>query len=384
MPEDLDERDLLERGLSWLREVLHPVVAVEPLNMGSPEPDVSPVVPDSGADMIVTLSDSGGYSRLLLEAKRDLSPLEARTVFADKVNLMRRLTGQAAVLVVAPWLSPRTRAELRERGFGYLDLSGNVWLRLSRPTVLIDKEGAQRDPQPRRRTGTAQLAGAKAGRLVRFLVDHRPPYRASEVAAGAGLSQPYVSRLLDALDDQALITRRQRMIVEVDWRNLLMARAERASLLKLNTASYWIAPQGSDRVLDMLRHQRESVGGDDLGAIAVTGSWAAAEVAPVSVGGQLMLYAASPGEWTKALGLLGPRPSGGDVVLLEPGDPVVFDRTRTVEGLSYVALSQLAVDLLGGTGRMPVEGQAVLDYMQSTENRWRLDRNQARQVIPGL
>jgi hypothetical protein len=381
MREDLDEQDLLERGLGWLREVLHPVVSVEPLNMGSPEPDVSPVVPDSGADMIVTLSDSGGYSRLLLEAKRNLSPLEARTVLTDKVNLMHRLTGQAAVLVVAPWLSPRTRAELRDRGFGYLDLSGNVWLRLSRPTVLIDKEGAQRDPQPRRRTGTAQLAGPKAGRLVRFLVDYRPPYRASEVAAGADLSQPYVSRLLDALDDQALITRRQRMIVDVDWRNLLTARAERANLLKLNTASYWIAPQGSDRVLDILRHRRES-GADDLGAIAVTGSWAAAEAAPVSVGGQLMLYATSTSDWPKALRLLGPRASGGDVVLLEPGDPIVFDRTRTVDGLPLVALSQLAVDLLSGTGRMPVEGQALLDHMQNTEDQWRLHQEPARRDEP--
>ncbi len=381
MREDLDEQDLLERGLGWLREVLHPVVSVEPLSMGSPEPDVSPVVPDSGADMIVTLSDSGGYSRLLLEAKRNLSPLEARTVLTDKVNLMHRLTGQAAVLVVAPWLSPRTRAELRDRGFGYLDLSGNVWLRLSRPTVLIDKEGAQRDPQPRRRTGTAQLAGPKAGRLVRFLVDYRPPYRASEVAAGADLSQPYVSRLLDALDDQALITRRQRMIVDVDWRNLLTARAERANLLKLNTASYWIAPQGSDRVLDILRHRRES-GADDLGAIAVTGSWAAAEAAPVSVGGQLMLYATSTSDWPKALRLLGPRASGGDVVLLEPGDPIVFDRTRTVDGLPLVALSQLAVDLLSGTGRMPVEGQALLDHMQNTEDQWRLHQEPARRDEP--
>lgn len=372
MTGELFEQELLERGLGWLREVLDPLVKVEPLNMGAPEPDLSPIVPDSGADMILTLSDNGGYSRLLLEAKRDLSPAEARTVLADKINLMRRLTGQAAVLVVAPWLSPRTRAELRERGFGYLDLTGNVWLRLSRPTVLIDKEGAQRDPRPRQRTGTAQLAGAKAGRLTRFLVDNRPPYRATEVAAEAGLSQPYVSRLLDALDDQALITRHQRQIVEVDWRNLLTERAERASLLKLNTGSYWIAPQGNDHVLELLRKQLAS--GADLDLVAVTGTWAAANVAPVSVGGQLMIYTTSPKDWAKDLRLLGPRPTGGDVVLLQPGDPVVFDRTRPVNGVPSVALSQLALDLLGGTGRMPVEGQAVLDYMQDTEDLWRRGR----------
>jgi hypothetical protein len=59
--------------------------------------------------------------------------------------------------------------------------------------------------------------------------------------------------------------------------------------------------------------------------------------------------------------VLGPGPSGGDVVLLAPADPVVFDRTWSGDGLDCVAFSQLTLDLIGGTGRMPTEGEALLD-----------------------
>lgn len=366
------EQDLLSEAVSRLQEMLQPVVTVMPLQVAVPEPNLSATAPPSGVDAILTLSDSGGggYGRLIVEAKQDVAPVQARTVLADKINLMRQLNGEASALIVAPWLSPRTRAELRERGIGYLDLSGNVWLRMHRPVVLIDKEGQQQDPRPRRRTGTAQLAGAKAGRLVRFLVDFRPPYRALDVANGTGLSQPYVSRLLDALDDQALITRKQRQIVDVDWSELLRARAERAGLLKVNAASYWLAPQGADAVLASLRQWKDA---EDLGPVAVTGSMAAEQLVPLSIGGQLMLYAPESEQVAANLQLLGPRPSGGDVVLLAPADPVAFERTRKDGGLTYVGLSQLALDLLGGTGRMPAEGEALLEYMRANDDQWRSD-----------
>jgi hypothetical protein len=47
--------------------------------------------------------------------------------------------------------------------------------------------------------------GAGAGRVVRFLVDVAPPYTASAVAEFAGVSVPYVSRLLSMLDREALV-----------------------------------------------------------------------------------------------------------------------------------------------------------------------------------
>jgi len=96
------------------------------------------------------------------------------------------------VLVVAPWLSPRSQDLLRERGFNYLDLTGNARLRIPRPTVFIRTEGARQNPvpppQPRR-----GLTGKLVNALVRLLVDATPPYRMSELARVSGTSLAYVS-----------------------------------------------------------------------------------------------------------------------------------------------------------------------------------------------
>ena len=65
--------------------------------------------------------------------------------------------------------------------------------------------------------------------------------------------------------------------------------------------------------------------------------------------------------------LVGPN----NVMLLEPLDPVVFDRTVERDGLRCVAPSQLAVDLLTGPGREPSQGEQMLEWMQRNEHVWR-------------
>jgi hypothetical protein len=354
--------------------LLGPGFDVQPLQTGTAEPAV---IPPSTAevDLIINVRDqqSGMASRVLVEAKTDLSPAHARNVLAPKVKLMQRLTGDAAVLVIAPWLSPRTRQDLEQRHYGYLDLTGNVSFRLTRPLVVIRTEGARHDPAPQRPAGRPQLGGSKAGRLVRFLADYRPPYRALDIVKVTGLSQPYVSRLLDTLENEVLITRERRTITDVDWAGIIRARAEQLDLLSSNDAVAMLASQGLQRVLDALRQNIERHQ-EKLGPLAVTGPYAAAEVAPITSGGQLMLYverdAVNP--IRRELELLGPASGGADVMLLCPPDPVVFERRRTVDGLPHVALSQLAIDSLAGPGRMPAEGEAVLQYMADHESDWRM------------
>jgi len=42
-----------------------------------------------------------------------------------------------------------------------------------------------------------------------------------------------------------------------------------------------------------------------------------------------------------------------------------------VRAASYVSVAQLAADCLSGMGRMPAEGEAVVKWMTTDENRWR-------------
>jgi len=107
---------------------------------------------------------------------------------------------------------------LNDQRVGYLDGTGNVSLRIDRPTIIIRTDGSDQSPlvddRPRR-----SIAGTRAALLIRELIDFREPRRASELAAVTNLSEGYVSRLLDSLVDQALIGRnaKTRIIERIDW-----------------------------------------------------------------------------------------------------------------------------------------------------------------------
>jgi hypothetical protein len=266
---------------------------------------------------------------------------------------------------VAPWLSPRSRRVLEERGYSYIDLTGNVLFKVNRPAVYIKLQGSDRDPNPPPRRPPAGLQGPKARRLVRLLVDVVPPYRLTDLAHTSGLTQGYISRLLEALDDQALIERDRRGLVEgVDWPALLRAGAEHYDLFKSNTTKLFVAPGGAAALHTRLKE------GTAPGTV-VTGSYAAVAVAPVAAPAQLVLYTSDPDRIRQNGGLL-PADRGADVALLRPADPSQLERARIVDGARHVGLSQLVMDCLAGNGRLPEEGQAVLDWMRQHERQWRL------------
>ncbi|WLQ38581.1 helix-turn-helix domain-containing protein (plasmid) [Streptomyces castrisilvae] len=313
-------------------------------------------------------TDLGHTTRYVVDLKSSLTPRTVNTELLSKLHLVRQVNSFTSLMVMAPWISPKTQDLLRAHGISYLDLTRNVWIRADRPAIFIYTEGQMRAPRSASPSSSAvTLSGSKAERLVRILADVRPPYRASDLAEATGLSLAYVSRLLGALEDQLLIRRDGRTIHTVNWQGLLRARAEHSHLLNLNPYSGFIAPNGIDYLLNQLRNAFAS-----RHLIAITGSYAAREVAPLSVGGQLMVYIRPDhfsDELVDHLGLLEVKQQA-DVLFLDAHDPVVFWNSRTVGGLRHVALSQLALDCLSGPGRLPAEGEAVLERMAAHEQ-WR-------------
>lgn len=317
--------------------------------------------------------DSSRITELLVEVREQLTPRQVNDRLVPVVKALRMGRAVSQVLVISPWLSRRTQDTLRVHGIGYLDLTGNVSLSVSYPAIRIHTHGASHPPQPIRTTArNVTLSGQRAGRIVRFLTDFAPPYRANQIAEAADVSAPWVSRLLNQLEDQLLIERTGHNITQVMWPELLRARAETYKLLRPGGYVSLIAPRGTKAVLD------------DLGAvplpaqgypnIAVTGPYAARAVAPLAVGGQLMLYIdQEPHEvdaWADQLGLIRAE-EGADILLIHAPDKSIFQRHRVVDGVAHVALSQLALDCLSGTGRMPSEGEAILEMMIKDESAWR-------------
>ncbi|HMI80392.1 MAG TPA: hypothetical protein VK480_01265 [Solirubrobacterales bacterium] len=277
------------------------------------------------------------------------------------------MSGNVPLLIVAPWISRRTQDLLVEQGVNYLDQTGNALIKLSNPAVYIESRGSTRNPDPKGR-GTIRLRGPKAGRLIRTLVDVKPPYTLKDLAQATDLAAGYISRTLDALNEEALIRRAPRGPVEsVDVPALLRRWASSYDVFKSNQSTMFIAAEGLDSLLETMRAEV------DKGAqIVITGSVAAARLAPIASPALLLAYTPEPELLARRLRLL-PADEGANVGLLWPYDPVAFRRTSWAEGLQLAAPSQVAVDCLTGNGRMPSEGEAVLSWMEGNEGEWRSD-----------
>ncbi|MGH2862764.1 MAG: hypothetical protein ACRDLT_14850 [Solirubrobacteraceae bacterium] len=278
---------------------------------------------------------------------------------------MLRTVASVSVLVVAPWLSARTQEVLRAEEINYVDLTGNAWIRSEQPAVFISSVGATRNPEPAQRE-PARLRGAKAGRLVLALVDVCPPYGVRGLAQATELNPGYVSRLLEALDREALVDRSSRgEVTAVHYPALLLRWIEAYQVFKSNDVSRFIAPDGAAQALAKLRSVTTR------SRVAVTGSFAAVRRAPVAAPALLTAYVDDLPAVADALNLL-PADEGANVVLLRPFDSAVWERLEVDDGIAYAAPSQVAADCLTGTGRMPAEGQALLTWMTENEAAWRV------------
>ncbi|MFE0438889.1 helix-turn-helix domain-containing protein [Streptomyces nigra] len=342
------------------------------------QPEQTPLLHegDKGWDAVVRITSRHDsiFTELLVDARDHITPKDVAARIGSTALLVRRVNHYTRLMVFAPWISPKTQEELRRRQIAYLDLTGNVSLRVSRPAIVIHTQGADRAPARHRPTSAKpMLTGPRAGRLVRLLVDAMPPYRATELAKYSGLSLPYVSRLLDALEDQLLIRRDGKVVTTVDWQELLRTRASHLDLMRQTNPQGLLAPNGVQPVLDRLVKRGGFIAG---GEVLVTGSYAARPIAPVAVGGQLMLYVMPDPEHPRAvakeLGLV-PVPEAADVLLLQAPDLSVLQRPRRFDRYWQVGLSQLVLDCLSGPGRMPAEGEKVIEFMAAEERHWRAD-----------
>jgi hypothetical protein len=314
------------------------------------------------ADALLTIRGPDGTSAVLIvEVKQRVSPRQAADAAARLVEVAKEAEATGALLI-SNYLSELSRKRLRTAGVNYFDLTGNAWITIQQPGLLIEVQGSDQDPSPPRR-GIRSLKGAKAARIVRGLCDIRPPIGVRELARLTESNPGYVSRVLDLLNSEDLIRRGENgQVVETNWQDLIRRWSRDYSITGTNRAVPCLAPRGLTAVVDHLRTYKKKY--------ALTGSLAVPAEASIAVGRLLLCYV---GDLDQTVVHLEVRPTdtGANVLLLEPFDSVVYDRIRTEEGLVKVALSQCAVDLLTASGRSPAEAEALLVWMDANEDAWR-------------
>jgi hypothetical protein len=301
----------------------------------------------------------GAKAFVAVEVQQAIRPRDV-----DRMTDQLRRYPSDASMVMAPYLTARTRELLEKSSAGFADATGNLRLALSRPAVFIKSSGAKSDPWPTERP-TKSLRGPVGGRVVRALCDFRPPYGVRELAARADLLPGTLSRFLAFLEDEVLVRRSIKgRIEDVDWVALLRRwSADYSFAESKNTIKRFVEPRG-------LPELERKLGNSGL-RYAITGSLATRRAAPIA---PVRLAAVYVDSLAKAIGELGltATETGANILLAEPFDPVVFERTwRDANGLTYAAPPQVVADLLTGPGRSPNEAEAMIAWMRKDENAWR-------------
>ncbi len=230
------------------------------------------------------------------------------------------------------------------------------------PPVFVSGRGADRDPRPVNQP-LKTLRGRSTGRAVRVVVDFRPPYGVRELAARAEVSPATLAPVIDLLAREALLSRDSRgRVTEIDWAGCIRRWSRDHTFASSNSVSEFVAPRGLEDVATKLTEAKWPY--------AITGSITAQPRSPIAPARQAMIYT---DHVDTAARLVDARETdlGVNLLIAEPFDPAVFDRIDTVDGLKLVAPSQAACDLLTGSGRMPSEGEELLDWMSSHEKSWR-------------
>jgi hypothetical protein len=171
--------------------------------------------------------------------------------------------------------------------------------------------------------------------------------------------------VIELLEREAIVEREapRGRVSRVNWEALLQRWVQDYDFVKSNRTTTHLDPRGLRPLLDKVRSSRLRY--------AVTSTLAAeARGAAVTAPRLAVIFVENAAKAADELGLR-PAEAGGNVLLAEPFDPVVFERTAQLEGITYTALSQVAVDLLTGPGRGPADGESLLAWMKENDGAWR-------------
>jgi hypothetical protein len=319
-----------------------------------------PIANDRGIDALIRLTGPDGQATdVAIQCKKHLDP---RDVAGVAIRL-REAASQRPALVWADFLGLRTRELLEKEGLNYADATGNLRLTIPRPAVFLQTFGQDRDPRPSRRP-LKSLRGRAAGRAVRALCDFAPPYGIRELAVRSGTALGSLARVAALVEREDLVARDDAgRITDVKFADLIQRWGRDYGIASSNTVRPYLAPRGLDNLEATLRTARSPW--------CLTGSLAAARRAARVPARLAVIYADDAQRLAADCALRDASDAAANVLVADPYDPVVFERTWNEDGLTFAALPQVAVDLLTSPGRGPAEAQELLGWMGSHVAEWR-------------
>jgi hypothetical protein len=294
-------------------------------------------------DLVLRLRPPGKTRRLVCEVKSVGEPRYLAQAITSLTLATRKDPGLYPV-VVAPYISPEGQRLCRDAGVGYLDLTGNAFLRFD--GTLVDRASAE--PPPRAKARLRRLFAPRSSRIVRVLLEQpAAEWTLARLAEEAAISLRTAHLVVNALEEKAFVEKRRGAITLEKPGDLLDLWAQNYSLDRHRQHTFYTFVRNPAQLAARLSAyavaHKEPVG--------LTLHSGAAFVAPFVRSPDVHAYFV--GERERLVKTLDLRPveSGGTVHLLDPQDEGVFYRVRTIRGVRVVCNTQLYLDLINYPAR---------------------------------
>jgi len=297
-------------------------------------------------DLVLTVKQAGKKYTLLVLVKSSGTP-GAIAEFAGKAKAWgNRLPGYP--VLVAPFISSRGRGLCKEMGLGFVDLSGNAFLRFN--GILIERWGKESIAKEKRIQ--KHLFSTKATWVIRRLLSE--PERAwkfEELSAEAAVSIGQAYKVVNKLVSEGYLEKERGSIKLLKPGELLDAWAEIYRFDRQDISGYYCPLKDQDKIFGSLKSM------DDY---ALTLGAAASLLAPFVRSTDVYVYVKK--DMDKLINALNLKPVefGGNVYLVKPTDKAVFSDIQKINELLIVSNIQLYLDLYN----YPMRGREQAEHLR--------------------
>jgi len=256
-------------------------------------------------------------------------------------------------VVIVPHISEQGQKVCRKAGIGYIDFSGNVFLKFK--SVLIEKVSGKRIASKAKKRFTSKVPfSPKSSRVLRLLLENPERiWNFLTLSYEAQINIRTAFLVIELLKEKGFIDKKRGAIRLIKPGELLNHWAENYSYQNNRILTYF----SFSRTFEEFRKNLFEISKEKSIDYALTLHSGASLVAPFVRFKDVHLYIKGKLEiWEKRLNLK-PVESGGTVHLLLPYDEGVFYNRQKIDKIFVICNTQLYIDLLnyGSRGREQAE-----------------------------
>jgi len=265
-------------------------------------------------------------------------------------------------VVIVPFISVQGRKVCKEAGIGYIDLSGNIFLKFN--SVLVEKTSNEKPAGKVKKKPTFRMPFAsKSSRVLRVLLENpKKVWTFPSLSQEAEANIRTAFSVVDILKEKGFIDKKRGAIRLIKPEAMLDYWVENYDFGNNQILSYFSFTRTFDEFLVKLR----KLSGDRKFNYALTLHSGAALIASFVRFRDVHLYIQGEAEaWVKKLNLR-PVESGGTIHLVIPYDEGVFYNKQSVNNVSVACNTQLYIDLIN----YPARGKEQADFLREKKMRF--------------